>query len=65
MTILLATNFDADEQAQWLALLRAALPGETLVTERSAGDDSLIDIAIVANPGPGALFCLPRPPLIQ
>ena len=65
MAILLATNFAADEQAQWLALLRAALPGETVVSERGPGDAQSIDIALVANPLPGALLDLPRLRLIQ
>jgi glyoxylate/hydroxypyruvate reductase A len=65
MSILLATNFDADDQAQWLALLRAALPGETIVERRPPADDEGIDIAIVANPRPGALLGLPRLRLIQ
>lgn len=65
MSILLATNFDAQAQAQWLALLRAALPDETLVAERAPGDADAIDIAIVANPRPGALVGLTRLRLIQ
>jgi len=65
MAILLATNFEAAEQAQWLALLKAALPGETLVTQRHADDGERIDIALVANPLPGALQGLPRLQLVQ
>lgn len=65
MGILLATNFDADEQAQWLALLRDALPGETISADRSPGGEATIDIAIVANPLPGALLGLPKLRLIQ
>ncbi len=65
MAILLATNFEAGEQAQWLALLRAALPGETVVGERTPADAQSVDIAIVANPLPGALLGLPRLALIQ
>ena len=65
MSILLATHFDAAEQAAWLALLRAQLPAETFVVERSAGDAEAIDVAIVANPRPGALLGLPKLQLIQ
>lgn len=65
MTILLATNFEADEQARWLALLREALPGETIATQRAAGDAADVDVAIVANPPPRALAGLPRLALIQ
>jgi glyoxylate/hydroxypyruvate reductase len=65
MGILLATNFDADGRRHWLELLRAALPGETIVDERVSGDAEAIDIAIVANPLPGALLGLPKLRLIQ
>jgi glyoxylate/hydroxypyruvate reductase A len=65
MAILLATNFEAHEQAQWLALLRAELPDEPFVAEREPGDGQAIDIALVANPLPGALLGLPRLVLIQ
>jgi glyoxylate/hydroxypyruvate reductase A len=65
MTILLATNFDAAERAKWLGLLRALLPGELLVDERSAAADEAIDIALVANPAPGALQGLAKLRLIQ
>ena len=65
MAILLATNFDAAEQAQWLALLQVALHDETLVTQRLAGDGEHIDVALVANPRPGALQGLPRLQLVQ
>lgn len=74
MAILLATNFDAAEQAQWLALLRAALPGEEFLDghelmQRPAPLDpreaERIDIALVANPLPGALRGLTRLRLVQ
>lgn len=65
MSILLATNFDADDRRHWLELLRAALPAETIVGERVSGDAETIDIAIVANPLPGALLGLPKLRLIQ
>lgn len=65
MPILLATNFDADEAAQWLALLQAALPGETIATRRDALDAAQVDVAIVANPLPRSLCGLPKLALIQ
>jgi glyoxylate/hydroxypyruvate reductase A len=63
MSILLAGEFDAAERAQWLGLLRAALPGERI--ETGAGDAAAVDIAIVANPPTGALRGLPNLRLIQ
>ena len=65
MTILLATDFDADEQRVWLGFLQAALPDERFVTGRGTVDDVAIDVAIVANPPPGALRGLTRLRLIQ
>jgi len=65
MSLLLATRLPADELAAWTELLRAALPGETLLTERSALLDASIDIAIVANPPPGMLQGLPNLRFIQ
>lgn len=62
MTILLATDFAADKLAGWRRLLEEALPEETLVTTPGAAD---IDIALVANPPPGALAGLPGLRLIQ
>lgn len=63
MTILLAGDFDADERAHWLALLRAQLPAETIVCAHADARDA--DIAVVANPPAGALQGLPRLALIQ
>ena len=65
MTILVAADFTPAEWAEWLPALRAALPGETLVDHRGAADPSDIDIAIVANPPPGALAGLPNLRLVQ
>ncbi len=61
MTILLTGQFEAGERDEWLALLRAELPGEAFVVEPEAS----VDVAIVANPPPGALQGLPRLALIQ
>ncbi|WP_119155182.1 2-hydroxyacid dehydrogenase [Caldimonas tepidiphila] len=68
MSLLLAGNFDAEEQAQWLAALREALPGERWVTWRPGLDAALaaeVDVAVVANPPPGSLQGLPRLGFIQ
>jgi glyoxylate/hydroxypyruvate reductase A len=65
MTLLLASNFGADERAQWLAVLRQALPGETVTDDRKAFRAEDIDIAVVANPPPGALQGLPALRLVQ
>ncbi len=65
MTVLLATRMGADEQAQWLSLLQAALPEEHFVTTRDATTDLQIDIAVVANPPPAALRNLPNLRFIQ
>lgn len=61
MSILLTGQFEAGERDEWLALLGAELPDETLVLEAGAA----VDVAIVANPPPGALQGLPRLALIQ
>lgn len=62
MSILLATDFEPNELADWRRMLEEALPDERFVTEpREAG----IDIALVANPPPGALRDLPGLRLIQ
>lgn len=63
MSLLLACDVGADEAVSWRAALAAALPGERLVESKDAADD--IEVAIVANPRPGALAGLPRLRLIQ
>lgn len=67
MTILLATDFEAPALSRWRDLLQAALPAERIVTDRQTVDsaDIDIDIAIVANPLPGALQGLTQLRLIQ
>ena len=65
MSILLASRMPADERAEWMACLHAALPDEAWVTERSPANEAGIDIAVVANPAPGALQGLPRVCFIQ
>jgi glyoxylate/hydroxypyruvate reductase len=63
LTILVATDFSAQEWADWWPALRDALPGETLL--REVADPNAIDIALVANPPPGLLATLPKLRLIQ
>ena len=65
MTILLATDFEAAELRLWRELLQSALPGERMVSDRHTVDDATIEIAIVANPPPGALSGLAHLRLIQ
>ena len=65
MSILVTGDFTPAERAEWMAELGAALPGETLLPDRAGGAAKDIDIAIVANPAPGALAGLPRLRLIQ
>ena len=71
MNLLLAGDFEAGEQAEWLLALRQALPGHRLLlaSEVAAGaaldDRPQIDAAIVANPPPGSLRGLPGLRLIQ
>ena len=65
MAIFIAADFSERAWARWWPLLEAALPGERLVRERAAVADAEIDIALVANPAPGALAGLPALRLIQ
>lgn len=65
MSILLAGDFRAAEQAEWLAALRQALPAETLLCNPSPAEREDVDVAIVAKPPPDALDGLPRLRLIQ
>jgi glyoxylate/hydroxypyruvate reductase A len=65
MTILVAAAFDEDEWHAWWPRIEAALPGERLVRDRSTCDAADIDIALVANPPPGALQGLASLKLIQ
>ena len=65
MPILVAADFDAREWAAWWPCLQAALPGERLVRDRGDCRADEIDIALVANPPPGALQGLAALKLIQ
>lgn len=57
--ILLVTSLDTAEEAAWHAALSWAMPGETLVGLADPGAAAHAEIAIVANPPPGALAGLP------
>ncbi len=66
MNILLCGSWDDAERDDWAQALRAALPApHRLLLQRGEVDDALIDIALVANPPPGALQGLPGLRLIQ
>ncbi len=65
MSILFSARLPSDEHARWLDLLQAALPDEVFVARRDAAHDDDIDIAVVANPPPGALHGLRNLKLIQ
>lgn len=70
--ILFAGDVDAAERRCWLDALRAALPEERWLESRPGPDAPSapigladIDIAVVANPPPGALAGLPNLKLVQ
>ncbi|MEN9544049.1 MAG: hypothetical protein RLZZ598_882 [Pseudomonadota bacterium] len=65
MTILLACDFGARDWALWRPALEAALPDERFVVSADEGPRAAIDVAIVANPPPGALAGLPGLRLVQ
>lgn len=65
MSLLLATDFATDTLHEWAALLREALPDETVLTQRSPAQDADIDMALVSNPPAGALQGLPRLRFVQ
>lgn len=65
MSILVATDFDAAEWAQWWTVLQAVLPGEHLVRDVADANADGIDIALVANPPAGALQGLHGLKLVQ
>ena len=65
MSILVAADFTPGEWAVWLPALSSALPQENLLRERGAVAAEEVDVAIVANPPPGALAGLPRLRLVQ
>ena len=66
MSVLIATDLPAEENRTWREQLARAMPQERFVLARDEGGDAhAIDIAIVANPAPGALVGLPGLKLIQ
>ena len=65
MNLLLATDFAPDELQAWAAELRTALPGFTVLTERSAESDERVTMALVSNPPAGSLQGLPQLRFIQ
>ena len=65
MAILVAADFGQRAWQRWWPLLEAALPQERLVRDRNEAAAADIDIALVANPEPGALAGLPALRLIQ
>jgi glyoxylate/hydroxypyruvate reductase A len=65
MSILFAGRMAEEERSAWLLQLRAVLPEEQWLTERTPSNESAIDIAVVANPAPGALQGLPSLRFIQ
>jgi len=66
MPVLIATDLPPEENRTWRDALARALPQERFVLSREeAGEAAAIDIAIVANPPPGALSGLPGLALIQ
>jgi len=60
--IALVTRLSDEAEDNWLGLLRAALPAETIVSLRALpeAERAEIDIAIVANPDPADLQSLPN-----
>lgn len=65
MSILIAARFDAHERRIWRDALHAALPQESLFESREAAAGEPIDVAIVADPPPGALQGLSGLRLVQ
>ena len=66
MPVLIATDLPPEENRTWRDALARVLPRERFVLSREeAGTAAAIDIAIVANPPPGALAGLPGLALIQ
>ena len=65
MAILVAADFTPEEWLAWWPELQASLPGERLVRDRTSLADENIDVALVANPPPGALRGLTGLRLVQ
>jgi glyoxylate/hydroxypyruvate reductase A len=65
MSVLVAAEFDEPAWSVWWPALQAAMPHETLVRGNESFRRDDIDVALVANPAPGALRDLPRLGFIQ
>ena len=65
MALLLWGQWSDAQRDDWLARLRAALPGEDWVLDPQAPRAAEVELAVVANPPPGSLRGLPRLRLIQ
>jgi len=65
VSLLLATDFAPDVLQRWADELSESLRGEKVLTQRSPAHDASIEMALVANPAPGALRDLPRLGFIQ
>ena len=65
MTVLFAGSLPPADTQAWCDALQQALPEERFVFERSAQADAAIDVAVVANPRPGALAGLAGLRLVQ
>jgi glyoxylate/hydroxypyruvate reductase A len=65
MNLLLAGQFDDAERDAWHRVLAQAMPQHHLVTVDDLFDRTRIEVAVVANPPPGALRGLPSLRLIQ
>ena len=61
MAITFLSRLSAAAETRWLEALARALPNEKI----SLGADRAADIAIVANPPPGALASLPKLAFVQ
>jgi glyoxylate/hydroxypyruvate reductase A len=65
MSVFLCGTWGGGEAQAWLAQLRQALPEETIADRLEQLDPATVDVAVVANPPPGALAALPGLQLIQ
>lgn len=65
LTVLLAGRFEPAEREAWWQALRAAAPEHDWRCDVAPFERAQIDVAVVANPAPGALAGLPRLRLIQ
>ena len=58
--LVLLTSLPGAEEAAWRDALTAAMPDETVVTVADRYDRDAVEVAITANPRPGALNRLPN-----